>query len=103
MKERAVKPYVFASLVVVGLIPCIHWALIANPFYRDKLYAGNYCRIYFIHCCNTLSFNVCYLFVRNDIIILLVWLGILLLCLTSTRKILSTKVVTQCQLVIYAM
>jgi adiponectin receptor len=37
-----INTYIFVSLVVVGLLPCLHWVLITPPFYRDQLYTGRH-------------------------------------------------------------
>ena len=37
-KGVSVRTYVFASLVALGLVPCLHWLVVTPDVYRDRLY-----------------------------------------------------------------
>eukprot|EP01035_Chromulina_nebulosa_P016907 gene16907-22396_t len=36
--DRLIRPYILASLVVLGLVPCVHWAFITPQIFINKLY-----------------------------------------------------------------
>ena len=35
--NMSIRPFIFASLVVVGLIPFAHWCMITPTIFRDEL------------------------------------------------------------------
>ncbi len=46
INNHPINTYIFVSLVVVGVLPCSHWAMITPDFYRSQLYTGAYIHTY---------------------------------------------------------